>query len=631
MGIQDRTLSELCSSFVTNSRLTDSSERNIIEFAEAPWGLGMGATPELPPLFPAQKFIFKCIYNIPLLDNDDHSIIIKDHFNEKERFRFNEMEYLNYLWNEGRINVKEITGQIKDTRPNTLLAIGRRGLKTSSIAILVAYETYKLLKRFSPQVYYKIMPDDEIRISCIATSKEQASELFRRITGHLDRSEFFKRYRCRPTLDYMQLSTERDLELYGNNRPSLRIVAAPCSGRTILGHNNIIAIIDEMAHFFEAATSDDKSDYNVYEAVTPSVAKFNSPEGEPQGRVICISSPYTRSGKFYDLYQRASDPDCNDLLMIQAPTWEIDYTLAPKYLRAKYIENPITFDTEFGAQFSDRVSSWIENEQVLKLNVIPGLKLKSISRDQLPHFMGVDIGMKNDGTAVVICHIIRQDTPNGPRDCIEIDCAEVRYAEKEGKEYFQPEELGEWLASFVNKFFIIKGVMDQYYGYAIIPVLHELGVKQVQAVQMGRDFNSKIYQNLMSKMLGGTLRIPEGEDHIEEGHRSKDIALVSELLKLQAVRHSKYLIEVQAPEAKGLHDDLSDAFARAVYLATEYLVARGGVVKQSVSESAGPITTFKRYARKAAQSSFYTNRPSSSMMSDAARARIYGPSRYGRV
>ena len=52
-------ISELCSNFITSNRLKDERERNIIDFAEAQWGLGMGSMPSVPPLFPVQKFIFK--------------------------------------------------------------------------------------------------------------------------------------------------------------------------------------------------------------------------------------------------------------------------------------------------------------------------------------------------------------------------------------------------------------------------------------------------------------------------------------------------------------------------------------------------------------------------------------------
>jgi hypothetical protein len=613
-------ISELCTSFVNSTKLKDESERNIIEFAEAPWGLGLGTVAGVPPLFPAQKFILKCYYNIPL-DDQEHTVIIKDKFNEKERYRFTEVEYLDFLYNEGRINIREVSSDPDDIRPNLALVIGRRGCKTSTIAVIVAYETYKLLKKVSPQEYYNIMPDDEIRVSCVATNQEQAAELFRRITGHLERAEYFKKYRNKPTLSYMQVSTQRDLELYSGQRPSIRLVASPCSGRGLRGHNNIIAVLDEMAYFFESETAADKSDRTIYDAVTPSVAKFNSASGEPHGRVICISSPAARTGKFFELYQRSMEKDCKDLLMIQAPTWEVDYTLSSKVLRAKYSENPISYMCEYGAQFSDRVAAWIDNEQVLRMNIIPGLKLKNMSYERLPHFMGIDVGLKNDGTAICICHIIKKEVDGMIRDLIEVDCMDVRYASEEGKEFFHPEEIADWICSYKDKFFIVKGMMDQYYGMALMPVIHEKGFKQVQSVQCSRDFNSRVYQNLMSKMLDGALRIPEDNEHIVDGRKTKDLPLITELLRLQATIHSKYMISVEAPDIKGLHDDCSDAFSRAVFLATEYMSAGGGV-KNNISETtSGSGQSYRQYAMKQKRNVMYTNRPSSGLQMEASRGK----------
>jgi len=625
-------LSELCTTYVSSKKLKDETERNIIEFAEAQWGLGLGTTSGVPPLFPVQKFIFKCYYNIPLSDKaDERKIIIKDRFNEKERYRFNEIEYLHFLHEEGRINIKEITGDPANAHENIELVIGRRGLKTSSIAILICYETYKLLKRYSPHEYYNIMPDDEIWFSCIAYDKEQASELFRRICGHLERSDYFKKYRNLGTQSYMQLSTQRDLEKYGHNRPSLRVVASACSARGIRSHNNIVVVLDEMAHFFEGEGSlaSDKSDKAVYESATPSVAKFNSPDGEPHGKVICISSPNDRSGKFFEIYQRSMEKDCTDWLMIQAPTWEVDYTLSPKYLRNKYIENPVSYNSEFGAEFSDRVTAWIDNEQVLRLNIIPGLKFKKMSYERLPHFLGIDVGLKNDGTAIAITHIVRKEVDGMIKDFIELDALASRYAKDEGREFFHPEEMAAWIAEWTEKFFIVKGIMDQYYGLSMLPVLHEKGHKQIKIVNVTRDFNSRIYQNLMTKMLNASLRIVEGEERIVDGKKTKDISLVTEMLRLKATKHSKYLISVSAPEIKGVHDDESDAYARSVYLATEYL-ANGG---NTISKHAGTIgkgnQTYKKYYRKQKRNVGFTKRPSSGLQMEIARRNFDTSNRVG--
>jgi hypothetical protein len=611
-------ISDLCTTFISSSKLKDETEKNIIEFAEAPWGLHLGS-PGIPPLFPVQKFIFKAYYNIPL-DDKEKNIIIKDRFNEQERFRFTEIEYLNFLWNEGRMNVKEITGNPKETRTNLHLVIGRRGLKTSSIAVLVAYETYKLLKKVCPQEYYGVMPDDEIRISCLATNQEQASELFRRIAGHLESSDYFKKYRNKPTLSYMQLSTQRDIDRHGEaGRPSLRIVAAPCSGRGLRGHNNIIAVMDEMAYFFETDSSVDRSDEEIYNAVTPSVIRFNRPDGEPDGRIICISSPAARTGKFYDLYQKSMDKECVNLLMIQAPTWEVDHTLSPKALRSAYIDNPVSYMCEYGAQFSDRVTAWIDNEQILRVNIVPNLRLKTMSYARVPHFMGIDVGLKEDGTAIAICHLVKNSVDGVLRDFIELDFIEVRYAADEKKDYFQPDEMAHWIAECASKFFISKGMMDQYYGLAMLPVLHDKGFKQIEAIHCSREVNSKIYQNLMTKMLDATLRIPEAEEHLVEGRATKDLPLITEMLRLQADMRSKYMLSVQAPELKGMHDDLSDAFARAVFLATEFMVKGGAIGNKIIESTSQSGSSYRQYYLKQKKTAMYTMRPTSALQAEMAR------------
>jgi hypothetical protein len=91
------------------------------------------------------------------------------------------------------------------------------------------------------------------------------------------------------------------------------------------------------------------------------------------------------------------------------------------------------------------------------------------------------------------------------------------------------------------------------------------------------------------------------------------------MLRLQATTHSKYLITVKAPEIKGMHDDMSDAFARSVYLATEYLSTGGGVVKHNAAKIAGPGVSYKKYYRRHKQTSVYTHRPSSTLQTDLSR------------
>jgi hypothetical protein len=178
--------------------------------------------------------------------------------------------------------------------------------------------------------------------------------------------------------------------------------------------------------------------------------------------------------------------------------------------------------------------------------------------------------------------------------------------------------MAEWIASYSKKFFILKGMMDQYYGLAIIPVLVEKGLKQIEAIHVTRDLTSRIYQNLMSKMLDAGLRIPESDLHGADG-KLRDHPLITELLTLQATIHSKYMITVKAPDVKGMHDDMCDAFARSVFLATEFLSTGGGVTRQNVTQATGDSMTYKKYLRKSKQNAIYTNRPSPAVLADLTR------------
>jgi hypothetical protein len=244
--------------------------------------------------------------------------------------------------------------------------------------------------------------------------------------------------------------------------------------------------------------------------------------------------------------------------------------------------------------------------------------------------MGVDVALKNDHSAIAIVHIVRQDTENGPKEFIELDYIDARSAADEDKEYFRPEEITSWILDCASKFPIVQGTMDQYFGLAILPVLQDHGLKQFQIDHASAQYNSNLYQNLMSKMLDCSLRIPEGEAKLGSVDKNIDISLVTELLKLKATQHSKFLISVEAPSVKGLHDDMSDAYSRAVYLATDYINKKGSVAKSTLAQGNGPLISYKKYYRAAKRAASYTNRPSSTMMSEMMRGRQFGGFGSGR-
>lgn len=611
MGI----VSDLCAEFVKEKEtVLGTSEKNIVEFCESPWGLGLGCTPEVPSLFPTQKFVLKCYYGIKLDNSSNRNIVIKDQYNEKTLYLFNEQEYYQYLQTEGRINLDD--GDIGKARPNLTMVIGRRGSKTSLVSFIIAYEAYRLLNKYSPQEYYGILPEDKIKIACVSTSKDTASEMFDRVIGHIERCDFFKKFRTKPTQSKLRLRTQRDMDLFGpDGNATLEIVVNPCSAKGLRGRNNIIVVLDEMAFFFKDKSgknskgNSDKDDRTIYEAVTPSVAGFKKRDGTPDGKIICISSPGAKQGKFYEEYDRSFNPDNEDQVCIQAPTWEINTTISDKYLKSKHQANPLTYKSEFGAQFSDQLTGWVDDKEIIYQNVVPGLRYKERSLQAVPHFMGIDIGLKNDGTAIVVCHPVYDIVDDVRVTRFEVDCADIRFAKDEDKETFDPDEIADWISSYTEKYHIVSGLMDQYYHMSIMPKLHGKGKRQFEYRDFNETLNSQIYQNLLTQMMTRSIRLPEGND----GNESD---LVTELFSLQAEHRSKYIVRVSAPDRKGAHDDLSDALARSIFIATEYS-AKGFGSGRISTESLAASKNYKNYI-SSEKKKFFLNRPSQSMMRNMA-------------
>jgi len=280
----------------------------------------------------------------------------------------------------------------------------------------------------------------------------------------------------------------------------------------------------------------------------------------------------------WDLYNQSLSGSEN-ILMIQAPSWEINTTLGSTFLKGRYHADPITYECEFGGQFSDRVKAWMPEEYLRKI-IVPGLKSKKTGIPRTPYFMGLDIGFKGDGTSVAICHAKQTVDDDGKKtDKIEIDLVEARYAgihPYEKLDILDFELIADWIEELCNKFHVVKGLLDQHNGILVNQNLAKRRLQQFDLVYHTRNFNSELYQNFMMLTIDRKLCL-----YNEKPDEYTDSELIEELLKLQVKQYSKNVIEVEAPKIKGHHDDMSDALVRSVWLAAEAL--RTGMVSSSLS------------------------------------------------
>jgi len=545
---------------------------DVIAFVEAPWGLNMR-------LFPVQRVILKAHYGLEL--DDTETFKISDW--RRETFRdYTEASYLRYLYEEGRSNIKEVVPGKE--RRELVLPIGRRSGKTFLAAIIAGYETYKLILKGNPQGYYGLPSSNNLQIVSVATSKDQAGLLYQEVSGHFRNCGFFGPYTANNTQSYARFQTPYDIDRYGRYsddptaRATLRVSFASCIAKGLRGAGNIVVILDEVAHFTDEGHSSAES---VYNAVTPSTSTFSPkdpsdnriPIGPVEGRIISISSPLGRQGQFYKLFQigMAGGVAAENLLCIQAPTWEVNPTIPASEFEKHYSKDPTNFFTEYGAAFSDRTKGWIENPDDLIECIDPNLRPARIGTPRRSYYVGIDIALKQDGSAIAIGHLNSED-----RIVLDyIGQIKAGVGEYEGRERLEFEEVADWVLQLSKRFNLSAGVFDHWAGIPFEQALNRRGLRQLKTEHMTRPKISEIFKNLKDMMYDGRLvlfdyPVKEGEEHC---------SYIQELLELQAHMHSKYIIEVHAPKIAGKHDDQSDALARMVWVASQHMSSKGYISK----------------------------------------------------
>jgi hypothetical protein len=571
-------------------------------------------------LYPVQRFIVKMYYNIPLNDVDK-TIVIKDKLGEKILYTFTEVEYLKYLYDQGRCNVERQDGK---ERRELILVLGRRSGKSALSAIFAAYELYKLLRRGHPQSYYGMPPGSEIRVLAVANDKEQASIVYGDMQAHVEAVDYFKNALANTTQTFMKFRTENDKKRFGDvGKATVNATFKSSVAKGLRGRGVICAILDEIAFFIDDGKS---SAERVYKAIMPSLAQFSPKDpknkheavGPTEGRMILISSPDAKEGFFYRQYQlgMSKDKGSEDMLVIQAPTWEVNPTLDRSYYEKEYFKDPRTFMTEHGAEFSDRVRGWIEDSRDLFECITPKRIPNDRGLPREPHFAGIDVGLVNDGTSIALSRINQGK--------IELVYHETWYAKKTWKESnphlkepltqyartlqdvarLDMNEIALWFKAVCSRFYVVKGIFDQWSGIVFEQELHKQGLTQFETRNFFASDSSLMYQTFKMFMYNRQLDlydypVPEAMEGMTSGRHSP---LITELLELQAYSQGKNIITVEAPNAPGKHDDMSDALARSILVASEYIVANPGILDRkntitSIPSSQPRMPSYGQYHR----------------------------------
>ena len=211
------------------------------------------------------------------------------------------------------------------------LAIGRRGGKSQSAALLAVYAA-----AFN-DYRDKLAPGEVATVRVMAADRAQSRVVMRYIGGLIESN---------PMLAAMIERQDREsIEL--TNRTIIEVGTA--SFRTARGYSFAAIIADEIAFW----RSDDSAnpDSEIIQAVRPGLATLNGP-------LIALSSPYAKRGELWDTYRRHYGIE-SPVLVAQAPSRSMNPELPQRIIDDAMERDESAARAEYFAEFRDDLETFL--------------------------------------------------------------------------------------------------------------------------------------------------------------------------------------------------------------------------------------------------------------------------------
>ena len=165
----------------------------------------------------------------------------------------------------------------------------------------------------------------------------------------------FTYFRRSPLLRSL-IEDERRDELDLSNRTT--IACFPCTKSSLRGWSNPAAGLNEIGFWRLEGSAD--SDAEVQASIRRGMLSF------PRTKLVKISTPYVRSGVLFDDFQRGYGHDDPDLLVWRASSALMNPTITPERLDRERRLDPIRFEREYEAEFTDDLASAFEHAVLMR-------------------------------------------------------------------------------------------------------------------------------------------------------------------------------------------------------------------------------------------------------------------------
>jgi hypothetical protein len=216
------------------------------------------------------------------------------------------------------------------------LAVGRRGGKSQNAALLAIFEA--AFRDHSS----KLAPGEVATVRVMAADRAQARVIMRYVSGLLTGNLMLSKLVVREDRESIELC----------NRATIEVGTA--SFRTARGYSFAAVICDEIA--FWRSDESANPDVEILNAVRPGMATLD-------GKLIALSSPYSKRGALWDTYSRHYGKP-GSVLVAQAPTRTMNPSLPKRVVDEAMERDPEAASAEYMAQFRSDLEQFLLREVV---------------------------------------------------------------------------------------------------------------------------------------------------------------------------------------------------------------------------------------------------------------------------
>ena len=394
---------------------------------------------------------------------------------------------------------------------------GRRGGKGHIGGILGAYKNWQLLMLDDPQYHYNVDKSKDLYLFSVATNIEQAAKYqFADLSNAILNGPCFQPYIADSKERFIALRTPADVRRIAafearGIRParliaSVRNMAVTSNSKSSRGAAAFAVMFDEFAHML-VGTGGARTSEEVYNAITPALDQMGK-----DALIYIPTSPFTKVGKAYNLYESALEKDEEgkpmypNMMMAQLPSWGPyedwdDPVVTQGYTfrnsPQKYDEQMKSLEKREPDVFKvERLSQWAEvtnaylNPKMVERMFEPFVDARGELRELEPQNEGkfsviyhghCDPSKSGANTAAMICHVEKIPDPEDGEEWyhVIVDWMNVWNPEDYEDNQIDYEEIEEDLVDMLCAFRTTKVFsFDQYGAFVTLPRLKKR-LKQV--------------------------------------------------------------------------------------------------------------------------------------------------------